>query len=916
MSGIKEEFTFDEVLADEIHGIRVARGVEGVDEQSSSDSALAQAHLNRLEGLALSGGGIRSATFNLGVIQALAEARQLRRFDYLSTVSGGGYIGSWLSALLAREAKGNPVLLEDALSAVPRKHAHPEHSEPRPSEHKAIRFLRSYSNYLTPKTGLLSADSLAFVATYLRNLILNFLILIAFLAAALLTPVLLAMLFREVGVALDDRMSLEFVGLTAMGLSLSAVFFISANLARLRDEARADYPWYTKQTGIVVAIVIPITLAAALFSRFMWSSVEERADWYVYFALLYPIVWAAGWALESIVAPGQALRLSTRLVPAFDRFRKWVVETRWAVLAPATVAALVVGAALFLWFCGLSGGWTARPYAQWHLVTWGTPIMLMAFGFAMTLYIGLMGNAFSERGREWWSRLGAWLAIVVTAWSMLFAIAIYSGVLLEQLAQWAGSWLNKAIASGWLLATLGGVLAGRKPARNKASLRSSLLARVAPYVFILGLLMVVMECLRQAAFAYLQAKLGEGTLQAMCAGFDEAVVDRSICLLDAASRYAPVGWTFCALLLVGTLLSWRVDVNLFSLHMMYRNRLTRCYLGASHTNRRPQPFIGFDSQDDLPLASLGTAEQPQRPYPIINTALNMVRGRQLAWQQRKAANFILTPKFTGYLLTDPPQLAPASRIAKLKRGCYRRTGDYSARGRGISVGTAFAMSGAAASPNMGAQSSPAMTFLLTVFNVRLGRWCGNPLHPRTWTKHGPAWGGKYLFLELFGLTDEMTPFVYLSDGGHFENMGVYELVRRRCALIVVCDCGADPGYNFEDLGNAIQKCYTDFGIEISIDVSNLGPGGEGSKSHVVIGEIGYDKVDAGATKGKLILVKPCMNGDEPSDVRSYQARHPDFPQQPTTDQWFDEAQFESYRKLGHHIGKELVAALHDLSRPE
>jgi predicted acylesterase/phospholipase RssA len=111
-------------------------------------------------GLAFSGGGIRSATFNLGVLQALAELRLLKDFDYLSTVSGGGYIGSWLSAWIHRAGVDT---VERALSI----RDHPS------EEPKEVTFLRSYSNYLTPRTGIFSTDTLAAVATYLRNLILN-----------------------------------------------------------------------------------------------------------------------------------------------------------------------------------------------------------------------------------------------------------------------------------------------------------------------------------------------------------------------------------------------------------------------------------------------------------------------------------------------------------------------------------------------------------------------------------------------------------------------------------------------------------------------------------------------------------------------------------------------------------------------
>ena len=112
-----------------------------------------------LTGLAFSGGGIRSATFNLGITQALAELRLLRQFDYLSCVSGGGYIGGWLSAFIHLKSNGR---VEDAEPLL----------QSGGTENPAIRFLRSYSNYLTPKASFISADTLTAVATYLRNLYL------------------------------------------------------------------------------------------------------------------------------------------------------------------------------------------------------------------------------------------------------------------------------------------------------------------------------------------------------------------------------------------------------------------------------------------------------------------------------------------------------------------------------------------------------------------------------------------------------------------------------------------------------------------------------------------------------------------------------------------------------------------------
>jgi hypothetical protein len=199
---------------------------------------------------------------------------------------------------------------------------------------------------------------------------------------------------------------------------------------------------------------------------------------------------------------------------------------------------------------------------------------------------------------------------------------------------------------------------------------------------------------------------------------------------------------------------------------------------------------------------------------------------------------------------------------------------------------------------MGYHSSPALTFLMTVFNVRLGHWSGNPGHPSAWAVHSPPFSGTYLLKELFGLTDYSSPFVYLSDGGHFENLGIYELVRRRCNCIVAIDAGQDENSTFDDLGSAIRKCYADFGVVIDLHCDELKTG------YSAVGRVIYPD----APEGTLIYLKPRLTGEEPADLQNYKLTHPGFPHQPTKDQWFDESQFESYRRLGHWIGKSVFEA--------
>jgi hypothetical protein len=174
----------------------------------------------------------------------------------------------------------------------------------------------------------------------------------------------------------------------------------------------------------------------------------------------------------------------------------------------------------------------------------------------------------------------------------------------------------------------------------------------------------------------------------------------------------------------------------------------------------------------------------------------------------------------------------------------------------------------------------------------------------------------WLMSEAFGLTDSKQRYVYLTDGGHFENLGLYELVQRRCRLIVISDAGCDPGFEFADLGNAIRKIRIDLGIEITMDKIEM-------HSRSAVDDHGVEAIDPGrpfATgrirypewKGDdtrdaaLIYIKPGIYGDEPRDVMNYAATHPDFPHESTADQWFDESQFESYRRLGRHIFESLM----------
>ena len=832
-----------------------------------------------LTGLAFSGGGIRSATFNLGITQALAELRLLRQFDYLSCVSGGGYIGGWLSAFIHLKCNGR---VEDAEPLL----------QTGGNEHSAIRFLRSYSNYLTPQASILSADTLTAVATYLRNLYLNLTLLLLALGGLLLLPRLLVWFARwltgweGVHAAADARLLPLFGG--GILFIVMAMLFIGLNLGS--RGAFKSRPFYTRQAGVLTLVVIPALLSAWLIAYGFYAGAEHLdrislGGWVLWGMLVYVPPWLVGWAL------GRFLGRRTFDQPRFSPGRI-VAMAGYALLAGALGGLLFAAfAEVTQWFRqvgkGYSGSWIASALA--------TALLLKFYSLTVVGHIGLMGRYFSHDSREWWSRLGGWVLLAALIWAALFSIVFIAPAFFR----WAPQAFIAAGGLTWVLSTITGVMLGRgaKTAGDTRNTWRDRAAQAMPYVFIIGLLGLLSFGLHQLLM-----------LPVFCNGCEDHARTSTqfmSVLYQESDNFQRADIVWVAILCIGSLaaaaaLAWRIDVNLFSIYHFYRQRLVRCYLGASRCKLRvPHPFTGFDPRDDLKLSNLCCMPlgkpQCQRPYPIHNTAMNLVAGKQLAWQERRAAAFAFTPMASGYSF-----ILPDEKGQLLSH--YRPTAKYM---EGVWMGSAMAISGAAACPNMGYHSSPALTFLMTVFNVRLGHWSPNPANENHWTQHDPPFGGIYLLNELFGRTQHSSPFIYLSDGGHFENLGIYELVRRRCSCIVAIDAGEDGNSHFEDLGNAIRKCYADFGVTIDIHAEDLKSG------YSAVGRVFYPAREGSPeqpSEGCLIYIKPTLSGSEPADLSNYKCTHPGFPHESTADQWFDESQFESYRKLGHHIGKAVFEA--------
>lgn len=962
---------------------------------------------NDVVGLAFSGGGIRSATFNLGVIQGLARERFLTQIDYLSTVSGGGYIGGWLTAWIKRDGCAN---VQDSLE---------RNAEQPPSgqgwrylEPDPVRFLRNFSNYLAPRAGLVSTDTWALLSSYFRNVTLNLALLVASGAMLLLLPLLGIWLAARrapgaslFGPALWIAVAFFFVALGVLAYSMASFApdgESAADAGEQKPEPANQKPdtagtvevkWYVKLLALFKDtiqrnitgrpgwfVVLPLLIAAVCFTVLIKASVGgSKLRWVIGGAVLYGVLWTIANNLASVFyAIAQRKWRALFTVRGPKPVRRSPGWSLFAAFAAGGLGGFLVYGIKVLLAAIASVNWPPidqldpAPYYRLSAeLVLGPPLILLAFTLISILHVGLLGTSFPDAKREWMARLCGMLALVATGYFLFTGIAVYGAIVFKFFftSPWAhtvwGHALQVLLTGGWITTTALGVIGGnRSNSKPNGKGETGALLKLAPPVFVLGLALLLSAGLdAYLAHGFTRANAGAAPtveeLQQMVsetasAGGAGAFVQHFSQLMAgaaspswraslhqasvqhwllAAQYLSPKHWgllyLLIALFVVARILSWRLDVNEFSIHLLYRNRLTRCYLGASHHDRDPQAFTGFDMNDDIPLAEL--AVQPREaeprpmsrwakltqslsfddstpsqrcydgPYPLVCTALNLVSGKDLAWQKRKARSFIYSPLFCGY-----DYFSTGKRDGRLGVNAYRPTPSFSGE-KGPYLGTAMAISGAAASPNMGYHSSPALTFLMGVFNVRLGWWAGNTRHASSWKLPGPR-SATYLALELFGRTDDEKRFVYLSDGGHFENLGLYELVRRRCRYIIVCDASCDPAMSFSNLGNAIEKCRRDLGAEIDIDISRLRlrHGERLSKDHYAVGTIRYK--DSGSAAGNepgltscLLYIKSSLTGKEPEDVQAYAAEHPAFPHDSTAEQFFDETRFESYRALGQNV---------------
>jgi len=1051
-----------------------------------------------------SGGGIRSATFGLGVMQGLARHAKLSGFHFLSTVSGGGYLGSWFTAWTHRRGLSE---VEGALGTTATNS--PLCPEPEP-----IRHLRSYSRYMSPRFSVLSADTWTLVGIYLRNLLLNWAVLIPLILGVLAIPRLAVSLVAWEkpwpwlpGAAL----------LTSLLLGSWAVAYIVTNrpslISSLKSKRGVASP-YRREGWFLVLCLLPLLLSAMAASGFWaWclnmndgtnpndiaNSVTNGLKWWTSrFTFLNAASSLPMWLRFALF--GTIFHVLGYLIS-----RRWVREIGWADIAYSLITGFLGGALLYVmadeWF---SSPLKSNPDASANaafFACFAASAFLLTFLLVGVLFVGIGSYLMSDADREWMARAGAWILITIVVWGTVSALVILVPQFLLFENEYWGAKMKSLLASIGLgsgaLTIFGGKSSGtevNKAEDNKKKEEKGVAAKslgigmsLAAPLFA-AFLLVLLSIISTMAIAKLCLELSEinPSGRVWCVFFsltDEAktfftslappkTIWQNIftdpyhwqVLFHTPAR--TVFWAAAAVASLGVVMGFFININKFSLHSAYRDRLVRAYLGASRNSneRSPNPFTGLDEHDNLQMHDLltdlyygdsfkpgslrnlvgklagtepggdyrevsalvwdqlpqrtkrllqqynadETTEQERkrlepevqlvladgfnrllqgpplmyrsdlssqnqaqiarvfdqvrgkferlpeieellsqgseaaaiqlkrllvnrmildqaykdeveslkeslekpRPLHIINMALNLVGGADLAWQDRKAQSFTVSPLHAGSFNLGYRRSQEYAMTSKIIRR-FISNRPVSA----ITLGTSLSISGAAASPNMGYHSSSVVTFLLALFNVRLGWWLGNPgkAGGQTYQMPSPGFAARPLVAETLGWTDAKHPYVYLSDGGHFENLGLYEMVMRRCHFIVVSDASADGDFNFEDLGNALRKIRIDMGVPIEFvgGITVKPPakadkiftnGGESGGHYCALAEINYRAFDGtDAVNGWLLYLKPTIYGFEPEDVLNYAKANKTFPHETTGDQMYSESQFESYRALGKYV---------------
>lgn len=850
-------------------------------------------------GVACSGGGIRSATVCLGVFQAFAKSGLLTRVDYVSTISGGGYFGSFLGGLYIPRGGVKPADPKVIPRVVSQNLAN-DQSAP-------VKWLRKHGRYIAPNG---PADYANIAAIYIRNWIsVHYVIGITFLTLFFLLLWVRAFAFTHCDAACSAHPWLAQIG-SFMYVHWSPYLIIPILLFLLVSAPLGWSFWLTQYGTNRDGVEVDGDASGLRMIQIPFRN--NKALW----ASLFVLVVCALTLLaqnEGVVA--QLWKLTLQREPLL------ITEERLAASA-----ILVIGVLAIAYWIGAELAITYRPrslqgstkltlkrrhaLARNLLSDWlGISLKVIAItaaiavidSFAQSLYDYFV----TERGG-------------VTGPVTISSIVAFLLAAVHQLAPY----LQRAKGtqsrwSWWTIAAIGGLIA-------------------------ISLIVLVWDIA-----AYVLAFRGAHI------NWDNSVSH----VTDIVEFYLVLGIVLT--LLTAQTLSF---LNLSSLQAFYSARLRRAYLGATNPKRTgydctemsstakavPRPTLDLSIRREVAGDDSSWVQYTPHdfggPLHLIGVTVNHTTGKGSDIDLRDRKGFTMTLGPAGVsaaidshaiLNKEPESLSPLP-CPHGDDPVFGKPGTV-VQPEPCSLSRWMAISGAAFSTGLGANTRTGISVLLGAANVRLGYW---------WASGAQADSTSSLIRSLFRtqayLVEEFVGRFagseyrhwYLSDGGHSENTGAYELIRRQLPLIVLLDNGADRGYEFEDFGNLVRRVRIDFGAEIT-PVSNTEWEKLGINSKVASaaglsslrrkrpGDMGVALADsaialfrvthkAGA-ESLLILAKPTLVGDEPDDIINYAVTHEAFPQEPTSDQFFDEAQWESYRNLGQHIGMKL-SRLHDWTR--
>lgn len=810
-------------------------------------------------GLALSGGGIRSATFCLGLLRGLAQRGVLKRFDYLSTVSGGGYIGAMFGRLVCA------LDIDRAQAVLARSDSIP------------LSWLRRYGRYLAPMG---ARDFGIGIATYLRAII---------------------------AVHMEFAMMALVVGLLA-----TLAYTADAQIGAL--DARAWSGWGSAWWPLAVACWLALAPGLLVLYWMVRGMVRAGAG---------PSQTADSAQPATIGVIDGLLILGSGAL-GFALVAGWA-EPWWRAIAAS-------------WPVVIPGRWPALPGPTWSLaagigllgigVTGGVALMRL---FAARRTGRPVSLSAARKSLTAWLRAINLLALVLAALGLLDWLSWELHKVLS--ASFAGLFGGLGLGGAFLLAIRSLSEPLQRTIQSSEGARGDVLPKLvnaAGYALAFGLVLLWTTLVQHLVY-------GGFTLGACLPS-----LPASLC--DALVSSAGWRWAFVALLPLAWFFAtgWNADnANASSLHNMYTARLARAYLGAANARRfggedalqasaadtTPEALSDVtevDEADDVPLRAHRPPDKGG-PIHLINVCLNQTRGHQtrLYNADRKGVPMVLS----GYGVDVGHK--------PLREGVLDHIGGL-ARWVGIS--------GAAASPGAGVNTTPGWAALLFLAGARLGYWLNLgdawTALERGMVAREPQWWERR-FAKMLRLYAEfraayigpLAPDWYLSDGGHFDNTGVHPLLQRQLDLIVLADCGADPKFEYADLENLVRKARIDFGAEIEFyraDEANRRfgpPEGTGATTRlsylspqelindhtargVLLARILY-RADAQGRRreGTLLVFKPNLHALLDVDILAYAKRRHDFPQQGTGDQFFDEAQWESYHRLGEDFGTELDQAM-------